>query len=51
MQLQEERDHAAAKYEELEQKAFDEREVLLTIEKNLKEEKDRLEQECDEWRA
>ena len=50
-QLEDERDVAAAKYEELEQKSFDEREALLVVEKELQEDKERLRRECDEWRT
>lgn len=46
-QLQEERDVAAAKYEELERRSFDEREVLLAAEKTLQEEKEAIKRECD----
>lgn len=49
--LQEERDHAAVKYEELEQKSFEERELLLEAEKKLQEETEQLREQCDHWKT
>ena len=49
--LVEEREAAAAKYDELLKRSFDEREVLLAAEAALKSENERLQNECDEWRA
>ena len=49
--LAEERESAAIKYRKLEQESFEERELLLAEEEALKSDKERLQKECDEWRA
>ncbi|KAI0674290.1 hypothetical protein C8Q78DRAFT_584789 [Trametes maxima] len=48
---EEERLVAAAKYDELEKRAFEERELLLGAEKALKDESARLQEECEDLRV
>lgn len=49
--IEEERQIAAAKYDELEQRSFEERDLLLSAENALKEENARLRDECEELRV
>ena len=50
-ELKEEREAAAVRYEALERRSFDEREVLLASEESLMNEKECLQKEVEEWKA